>query len=190
MFERYYRELLSFLVRNVRDRETAAEMAQESFARVYAVQQAGTTVRDARALLYRIARNLVTDDHRRADVRGERTACDVQDDAVLLDTQFGSETLEPEAALASRQRFEAIAAVVDTLPPRCREAFILVKFDGLTHAEAAVRMGIAIKTVEMQIQIALETCWTRLEAFDDVPPGAHPSRAARRIPTCPTQPPH
>ncbi|MDP9899789.1 RNA polymerase sigma factor [Variovorax ginsengisoli] len=180
MFERYYRELLNFLARSVRDRETAAELAQESFARVYAAQREGTTVRDARALLYKIARNLVTDGHRRAQAHGQPAPCDISDDSASFDAQAGSESLEPDVALASRQRFEAIASVVDTLPPRCREAFMLVKFDGLTHAETAARMGIAVKTVEMQVQIALELCWTRLEAFDGIATGAHPSRTPRR----------
>ena len=180
MFERYYRELLNFLVRAVRDRETAAELAQESFARVYAAQHAGTTVRDARALLYRVARNLLTDDHRRASVRGEPATRDSPDDSSMIEAQAGSEMLEPETALASRQRFEAIATVVESLPPRCREAFMLVKFDGLTHAETAARMGVAVKTVEMHVQIAMETCWTRLEVFDDVAQGGHPSRAPKR----------
>ena len=79
-------------------------------------------------------------------------AAGADDGALELDNFAGPQQFEPEHAYASRQRFEMIAAVVDSLPPRCREAFILVKFDGLTHAETAARMGIAVKTVEMQIQ--------------------------------------
>ena len=43
VFERHYRELLDFLARRLPDRETAADLTQESFARVYAAQRAGTT---------------------------------------------------------------------------------------------------------------------------------------------------
>ncbi|MFT4103359.1 MAG: sigma factor-like helix-turn-helix DNA-binding protein [Burkholderiaceae bacterium] len=57
-----------------------------------------------------------------------------------------------------RQRSEAIVAPIEELPPRCWEVFILVKFDGLIHAEAAQRMGIAVKTVEKQVQLALRAC--------------------------------
>jgi RNA polymerase sigma-70 factor (ECF subfamily) len=86
--------------------------------------------------------------------------------------------LEPETALSSRQRFEAIADTVDGLPPRCREVFLLVKFEGLTHAETARRMGIAVKTVEMQVQIALRACWARLQALDgSAPPVVRRGRA-------------
>ncbi|QHE83636.1 sigma-70 family RNA polymerase sigma factor [Hydrogenophaga sp. BPS33] len=171
MFDHYYRELFNFLALKLRDRDAAADLAQESFARVYAAQRSGTAIRDPRALLYRIARNLLTDRYRRHAVRaGADAAAPLDEDADRrgfdVDEQAGPAALEPETALAVRQRFEAIAAIVDSLPPRCREAFILVKFDGLSHAEAAIRMGIAVKTVEMQVQIALNACWDRLDALE------------------------
>lgn len=166
MFELYYRELLGFLANKVRDRDDASDLAQESFARVYTAKRSGTVVRDPRAFLYTTARNLLTDHFRRGQAGGQSVAADADDDALELDNFAGPQQFEPEHALASRQRFEMIAAVVDSLPPRCREAFILVKFDGLTHAETAARMGIAVKTVEMQIQIALEACWSHLDARD------------------------
>ena len=61
MFERYYRELLGFLSRKVSDRSVAADMTQESYARVYAAQASGSTIGDPRALLYQTARNLALD---------------------------------------------------------------------------------------------------------------------------------
>lgn len=166
VFERYYRELLGFLSNKVRDRDVASDLAQESFARVYAAERSGTVVRDPRALLYTTARNLLTDQFRRGKAGGQSVATDAGDEGVEPDSFAGPQQFEPENALASRQRFEALAKVVDGLPPRCREAFILVKFDGLTHAETAAHMGIAVKTVEMQIQIALEACWIHLDARD------------------------
>lgn len=158
MFERYYRELLNFLARQVRDRDVAADLAQESYARVYAAERKGTAVRDPRALLYRTARNLVTDHHRRETVRA------VDDDAALEpDQHHGPTAFEPDAILASQQGLAAMTATIDALPPRCREAFVLFKFDGLSYAEIARRMGISPRTVEMQLQIAMAACWRCLE---------------------------
>ena len=179
MFDRYYRELLNFLARKVRDRETAADLTQESFARVYAAEQSGTAIRDPRALLYKTARNLVIDTFRHGDVRGESVNVAPGETVVDPDEHAGPDVYEPEVALESRQRFEAIAAIVETLPPRCREAFMLVKFEGLAHAEAAERMGVAVKTIEMQVQIALEACWDRLDALDGVSE-SHTARPRKR----------
>lgn len=42
-----------------------------------------------------------------------------------------------------------------SMPDRCREAWILVREDGLSHHDAAVRMGTSEKTVDAQISKAL-----------------------------------
>lgn len=171
---------MNFLALRLRDRDAAADLTQESFARVYAAQRSGTPIRDPRALLYRTARNLLTDDYRRASVRHGSLGEDLDEGTVQPDEHAGPAMLEPEAAVSSRQRFEAIANIVDSLPPRCREAFILVKFDGLTHAETAKHMGITVKTVEMQVQIALKACWERLDALDGSPAGSGLHRGRTR----------
>lgn len=179
VFERYYRELLNFLTHKVRDRDVASDLAQESYARVYAAERSGTRVRDPRALLYRTARNLLTDRYRRDASAAHILEADSPE--VEPDAQQGPDVHEPEAALATRQRFERIAQVVDGLPSRCREAFILVKFDGLTHAETAQRMGISVKTVEMQIQIALRACWDCMDSLEGMAPKAPATSSVRAV---------
>lgn len=166
MVARYYRELLNFLSRSVKDRDTAADLAQESFARIYAAEQAGQAIHDPRALLYRTARNLVTDHHRRSAVRAD--AGEVANDGHLGDGDAWAapSAFEPDAALSSGQGLAAMIATIDALPPRCREAFMLYKFDGLSYAEVAQRMGISVRTVEMQLQIAMKACWKCLDGMD------------------------
>lgn len=158
MFERYYRELLSFLSSKVYDRDTAADLAQESFARVYAAQQAGTAIRDPRALLYRTARNLVIDHQRHGDVRAAVEQTSAADSVIDPDDHAGSQNFEPEVALSSTQGVTAMVAAIEALPPRCREAFMLNRFEGLSYAEVATHMGISVKTVELHLKTALDAC--------------------------------
>lgn len=177
MFERYYRELLNFLARSVRDRDTAADLVQESYARVLAAQQSGQTVQDPRALLYRTARNLVIDQHRRAEIRAEISETVLGDDKEgAFDGLPGPRSLEPDTILASREGLAAVVAAIDQLPPRCREAFILYKFDGLSYAEIAAQMGISTRTVEMQLRIAMEACWRCQDELE----GAAPRSAGKK----------
>lgn len=184
MLERYYRELLSFLSRAVGDRDAAADLAQESYARVLAAQQAGEAVHNPRALLYRTARNLVIDQHRRAGVRAEAgETFSIDGDAAAPEGLMGPRSLEPEVILSSREGLAAMLATIDALPPRCREAFILYKFDGLSYAEIGERMGISVRTVEMQLQIAMQACWRCLDGLDgsaEAPAWRTPGTRARR----------
>lgn len=154
MLERYHRELLNFLARQVSDRDAAADLAQESYARVLAVQHAGQSIVDMRALLYRTARNLLIDRHRRQEVRQHEDI-----DAMPEDAQpCAPAHLQPEEALASMQVVRAHVAAIEALPPRCREAFVLHVFDGLTHAQVGQRMGISASMVEKHIVRAMVAC--------------------------------
>lgn len=168
MLARYHRELLNYFTRAMRDREHAADVVQEAYARALSLQQLGQPIHEPRALLFRIARNLLIDQHRRRSVRGEglphaaegsEGGDDFADAAATAAASLAApQAYEPEAALASTQGVAALLATIEALPPRCREAFVLHKFDGLPHAEVAARMGISRKAVEQHLKLALAAC--------------------------------
>ena len=154
VLERYHRELLNFLTRQVNDRDTAADLAQESYARVLTAQHAGQTVLDVRALLYRVARNLVIDQHRRSDIRSHEDL-----DAIPEGSHPSAPAhLQPEEVLASQQVIRAYVATIEGLPPRCREAFVLYVFEELGHAEIADRMNISVSMVEKHVVRGMVAC--------------------------------
>ncbi len=176
MLERYHRELLNFLTRRVRDRDMAADLAQESYARVLAACSSGEAVLDMRALLYRTARNLVVDQYRRARLRRH-------DDLDALPETLhppAPRHLQPEEALASRQVTRAYVATIEALPARCREAFVLHVFGELSHAQIARRMGISVSMVEKHIvrgMVACKRCERGLRGDGEAAPGRPDARA-------------
>ena len=154
MLERYYRELLNFCARVVRDRDAAADLVQESYARVLAVRNSGQAMPEPRALLYQTARRLIIDRHRRQAVRLH----DDIDDLPEPVHPAAPAHLEPESVYAHEQTARAFVAVIEALPPRCREAFILNRFEGLSHQEVAERMGISKNMVAQHITRAMLAC--------------------------------
>jgi RNA polymerase sigma-70 factor (ECF subfamily) len=168
----YYQELLNYFARAVRSRDRASDLVHEAYTRVLALEQSGQVVEQPRALLYRTARNLLIDQHRRQAVRAPHTANDAADgpqgDEPLPDVADlpAPAALGPEAQAASAQGMAALLATIDALPLRCRQAFILHKFDGLPQAEVAARMGISRKMVEQHIQRAMLACRQCREALE------------------------
>lgn len=161
MIEHYYRELLSYFSRRASNADNAADIVQEAYSRVIAAQQAGSAIAQPRALLYRTARNIMIDLHRRALSHGEHVNLDDETSGCTqeqLQWQASAEASDPETRLASTQAMQAVLLAIDQLPVRRREAFVLHKFDGLSQAEVARRLGISVKAVEQHIRQAMLAC--------------------------------
>lgn len=172
MLEHYYRELLHYFSRMTGGKDAAADIVQETYARVLHAQQSGTVITEPRALLYRTGKNVMIDLHRRDTVRGKAFT---DDDRQRDDELYGPDTLpaesatEPHRQWASSKNLVEMLTVIDGLPTRCREAFILHKFDGHSHAEVAARMGISKKMVEQHIKLAMQACRRCKDQQDGVP---------------------
>lgn len=51
---------------------------------------------------------------------------------------------------------EIINRAVEALPARCREIFMLSRYEGLKYKEISERLGLSVNTVDVQIGIALK----------------------------------
>lgn len=152
----YYRDLLNFCLRKVRDRDTAADLAQESYTRVLALQQSGQAIAEPGALLRQVALRVKIDQDRRAQIRRHEDV-----DALAESCQpLSPPHLQPEEAYSSTQGIQAYLDAIETLPPRCREAFCLYIFDGLPKPEIAARMGVSLSMVKQYITRGKAVCAT------------------------------
>jgi RNA polymerase sigma factor (sigma-70 family) len=149
VFERYYHDLHHFISRSIGCRDKAQDVVQEAYARVLASKQSGNESALG-ALLYTTAKNIVIDQYRQNKSR--------QYDNYELLELAASRADEPEHRAAGRQSMNHLLELIDTLPPRSKEAFVLYKFDGLSHAEIAKQMGISINMVEKHIINAMVSC--------------------------------
>ncbi|XAH25129.1 sigma-70 family RNA polymerase sigma factor [Xylophilus sp. GW821-FHT01B05] len=154
MVARYYQDLLRFCSHAVKDTDAARDVVQEAYARFLAAQRGGVSMLQPQAVLRQIARHLLVDRHRRAQVRQH----DDIDELAESDQPAAPRHLQPEEALASMQVVRAYVAAIEALPPRCREAFLLHVFEDLPHAQIAARMGISCSMVEKHIVRGMLAC--------------------------------
>ncbi len=151
MHVQFYDELLRYFTRAVRDPHEAQDLVQDSFGRVLAKVDRGERIDDLRGLLYEIARNLLIDRHRMRQVR------DHVQDAALVDLP-GPAADDPAVRYAGQQRLHLLVRTIEALPPRCRQAFVLHKIDGLPQMQIAEQMGVSLNMVERHIMLAVAAC--------------------------------
>lgn len=154
LYQQYFDELSRFLTRHVGCRELAADLLHELFLRLLSNERATADIRHQRGFLFRCARNLATEAATSCCWR--RSTADEE----ATNAEEGQAVHNPERLAEDKQALDRLLTVVVRLPPRCRDAFILHKFDGLTYAEVAKQMGISVGAVEKHMARALEACRT------------------------------
>lgn len=152
-FQSEWPRLRSYLSRFV-GRDEAEDLAQEAFARVYAAEG---EVRSESGLLYHTARNLLIDRNRRRAVAG-RVMVDGDECERVADPQAS-----PEERVDLRDRLERANAMLNRMPPRAKECFLLQTLEGLTYAEIAARTGLSIVSVKKNLLRAFEICAAHAE---------------------------
>lgn len=123
------------------------EVMQETYARLWAMNLDG--IQEARAYLFVAARRVAGEMVRRSRIVPIETVADI--DALGV----ADETSPIEQRLSRREEVQKLRSVVAALPPKCRQAFVLKKFEGLSQREIADHMGIAESTVEKHLAKAL-----------------------------------
>lgn len=142
-------EILDYLDRRLRCKETAADLTQDTFIRL-SEQMGRTPIENFRADLFSAARNLFIDHTRRQEHRkGE--SLDEQDN---VGTEHRTPTLE-QAAIANQQ-LATLNGVIQNMPAPCREVFLLVRVEGLTYVQIGERLGISPKTAYSRMVRALD----------------------------------
>jgi RNA polymerase sigma factor (sigma-70 family) len=142
-------ELLRYLSRRTRDAETAADLTQETFSRMMVYRDA-PNIESHALLMYRIAHNLVLELQRSRYRRHAAQHVSLS----LAEPLYADEPPVEEIADALSLELLLKRTLLE-LPPKCRLAFKLSRFDGLTYPQVAARMGISVKMVEKHISRAL-----------------------------------
>ena len=152
-------DLLRYLVTRMPGQD-ADDVAQECYLRIHRCEHL-MTLQNPKAFLFRIATNLLTD---RARQRTRYTRCQQ-----LMSQQLGmgaiGEDVEdvpsPQPALedsiVAAEDLGRVAAAIEILPPKCRQAFLMQRLDGLSHEQIARVLRVSKSMVEKYIARSLGT---------------------------------
>jgi len=136
--------LMHFLQQNWRNRSDLEDIRQDIYAQLLTAAERGIPTQ-TKAFVMRTARNLLIDRIRHEQIVPIDAVSDL--DALGL----AAEVPAPEGQVVARDILRKLQVALDRLPPRCREAIVLRRVEGLSRREIASRMGISEKTVAEHI---------------------------------------
>ena len=159
-FDAIFRANYALLVRvaeaMLRDRASAEEIAQDVMLELWRRRESLDVTESVRGYLLQATRNRALNAirHRAIERRSEPQLADGV-----------SRLPATDSAVREREIEVAIHAAIAELPDRCRQVFELSRIEGLKYAEIATRLGISVKTVEVQMGKALRILRERLRSW-------------------------
>lgn len=150
-FDRYYAGLCYYADRFIHDTDESRSLVQQVFVDLWMKRHKLVIEQSLKAYLFTTVKNYSLDylKHKLVETKYLREA---QPESVTIDRD-----LIEEAELNAR-----INSAVEELPEKCREIFTLCRFGELHYSDIAQKLGISIKTVEMQMGIALKKLRAKL----------------------------
>jgi RNA polymerase sigma-70 factor (ECF subfamily) len=163
LMARHSERLFHYLIRQLGNEGDAADLAQETFARVYQHRTRFKAGSRFSTWLYTIATNLVRDRFRWRSRHPE-----VSIDAESLDGSGSLADVMPERGpgpsenIQLAERAEAVRRAVSRLPEDLRTPLLLSEYEELSHTEIGAILGCTAKAVESRVYRARQQLRERL----------------------------
>ena len=152
LYSEHHSWLFGWLRRKLGCAHNAADLAQDTFARILNARESVATLREPRAFLSTTARRLIIDQSRRKKI----------ENAYLQELALTAQALEgfqsPEQILTTLEALEQIAFILEGMHEKTRQAFVLYYLDGLTQCEIARQLSLSDRTVRKYLIQALLHC--------------------------------
>ena len=139
---KYYNELVYYVQKMIGDKDKASDIIQETYIKTLEKSK-NLEIENTRAFLYRVAKNIVID-----KIRKNKKITNID----YAESVFVSPINEqPDEIVIANDDYENLIKLVDALPLRCKEAFVLHNIEGYSRKEIAIMMEITVSAVEKLI---------------------------------------
>jgi len=148
LFRKYYQSLCRFALTFTHSEDLAEEVVQDMFVHFWSCNDNIQITISVKAYLYSSTRN-----HALNLIKKEKTRNNYEIDYA---TQFEHVVAPENSGEGIKALGIAIQNSIRKLPEKCREIFVLSRFEGLSYDEIAEYLTLSKKTVENQMGIAFK----------------------------------
>jgi len=147
--------LKRFLLFRLKNEQDAEDILQECFIK-YQRYNPEKDLLNPEGLLFKIAYTLSIDFLRKKKSDAARETSWGKENITYISGEPVVDMPPLGRKLDSRRNIRTILALIKELPPKCRQVFILHKFENLSHAQVAEQVGISRSMVEKYMMRALK----------------------------------
>jgi RNA polymerase sigma-70 factor (ECF subfamily) len=149
LFRNYYQRLCLYACTFVRHQDDAEGIVKDVFVKLWEERETIDIQTSLTGYLYAAVHNQCLNFIQRNRKNWRERMTGLSDDISF------SDGFNPSDELIARELEERIARLVDTLPPQCREIFMMSRYDNLSHEQIAQALNVTTGTIKTQIFRAL-----------------------------------
>jgi RNA polymerase sigma-70 factor (ECF subfamily) len=157
LFRSHFAGLCFFAQKYVKDIDTAKEIVQDAFLSLWEKRDTIDMDRQVKSYLTMIIHNKCTNylrDNRKFDTN-----------ILQIENLLDVPEYESTDSLVTGELKVSIESAINELPEKCREIFVMNRYENLKYQEIADKLQISVKTVETQMSKALQHMRLRLAAY-------------------------
>src|SRR5688572_11035222 len=157
LYLHFGKKLIHFATSLVRSKEIAEELVEDVFVKLWANRISIIEINNITVYVYVAVKN-----------KSLNSLSQTAKELVLapfdfLDTSVNDFSTSPYDLMVTREMMDRMHEAVDSLPPRCKMIFKLIREDGLKYKEVAEILSIAVNTIDVQMAIAIKKICTALQ---------------------------
>ena len=166
LYQLFSKRLLHFARLLTRSTELAEEIVEDTFVKLWSNRATIGNINNLSVYLYVTVKNRSLN----AIERKAKELVNIPFDH--LEIEMGQPGCDPYSLLITAEMMQRMQHAVESLPPRCKMIFKLVRQDGLSYKEVAEILNISVNTIDVQMAIAVKKICTAL----NIPADKFPSR--------------
>lgn len=153
--------LYVWLKNKLRSHHSAEDLVQETFVKVMQARQQLLGIKEPKAYLTSIAKNLLIDQYRRKEL--ERAYLEE-----LIELQItGEDIVSPEAQIVLLDAIDHLCRALSNVSVKAQQAFVLHYIEGNTHKEIATYLGVSTKMIQKYLAKCLVECYAYKQKIND-----------------------
>lgn len=157
LFNEFYERLSRYANTIVKDMETAREIVQGIFVKIYEQKNTIQINTSIKSYLYKSVHNSCLNFLKQNQIKNKHHA--------IMQKNMDSFSNETSDAIMRNELEHKLYLAIEELPKKCKRIFKLNRFEGKTNQEIANELGLSKRTVETQISIALKNLRKKMEAY-------------------------
>jgi RNA polymerase sigma-70 factor (family 1) len=150
LYHVFHKRLHYFAFAMVKTKEAAEEVVEDVFIRLWNQRTEVTGINNLKIYLYTATKNTAL------NYLSKKARESMVEPFDSIDIALQETGISPEQIMISAETYQKIRQAVESLPPRCKMIFKLIREDGLRYKEVAEILNISINTIDAQMAIAVQ----------------------------------